>query len=205
MALNRLCQCGIKYFAGSIKPHWEKSPPEWILKWVNLSMVFAINEHTQNGEINPDMVFGPNSAFRAKIFLQDGVRIPTHIGPKAGGRYPMGNDSALARKIANLGYKAYQVSDAVVGHMIPAKNMDMDWIVARAERFGWGLVVQHPEWFEKFKGLSLFAIKKRLKFWLYIPSFYIAKYLMPHCHRRFKTMYWYYYQKGVFTGVDSDI
>ena len=191
-------------FGGEIRPAWEKQPPQWILDWVNLRMLYAINQGTEEGEINPDLVFGPNSCFRAALFLEKGNRIPTHIGPKSGGAYPMGNDSMLAKILSDQGYKAYQVPDAIVGHMIPAKNLEEDWIIRRAERFGWGMVVQHPEWFDEYRLVSLRWLRRRIQYVVFLLLFYPAKYLLPRSERRFKLLYWTYYLKGVFRGIKNE-
>jgi GT2 family glycosyltransferase len=188
-------------FGGEIRPAWETEPPQWIFEWVNTRMVFALNEGTAEGEINPDLVFGPNSAFRAHLFLKEGNRIPTHIGPKSGGAYPMGNDSALAKLLSDQGHRAYHVPSAIVSHMIPAKNLDEDWIVRRAERYGWGQVVQHPEWFTAYKMPSLFGLRKRIRFLLHSVLFFFAEKFMSHSRKRYNILYWYYYQKGLFRGL----
>ena len=194
-------ECSI--FGGEIRPAWEEEPKQWILDWVNLQMVYAINEGTEEGEINPDLVFGPNSCFRAKLFLEDGNRIPTHIGPKSGGAYPMGNDSALAKLLSDQGHKAYHVPNAIVGHMVPKKNLDEDWIIKRAERFGWGMVVQHPEWFDEYRHVSLRWLRRKIQYMVFSVLFYPAKFL-PLSHKRFKLLYWTYYLKGVYRGIRNE-
>lgn len=190
-------------FGGEIQPAWERRPEDWIMNWVNLRMIFAINQDTLGGEINPDLVFGPNSAFRGKIFLDEGVRVPTHIGPRSGGSYPMGNDSALAKLLSDKGHKAWHVPEAIVQHMIPARNMTEEWIIQRAERFGWGMVVQHPEWFDDYRPVSVAWLKKRLKYALHSCLYYPVK-LLPKSRRRFNFIYWVYYQKGVFKGIREE-
>ncbi len=50
------------------------APPEdWILNWVPQSPTFAIL-NSEEGPIDPRLVFGPNMAIRADIF-QDGYRL----------------------------------------------------------------------------------------------------------------------------------
>ena len=190
-------------FGGEIRPAWEKSPPQWLLDWVDIRMVYALNEGAEEGDISPDLVFGPNSAFRAFLFTDKKMRVPTHIGPKTGGAYPMGNDSALSKMLSQKGYKAWHTPEAIVQHMIPAHHMEEQWIVKRAERYGWGMVVLHPEWFEEYRSVSLVWLKKRIKYFIYSLLFYPAHFL-PHCHRRYKLLYWYYYQKGVFRGIAGE-
>lgn len=187
-------------FGGEIRPHWEIEPPEWVLQWVNVSMVFAINEGHKDDEINPEMVFGPNSAFRADLFTKENIRFPLNIGPKSGGSYPMGNDTILVQLLAEKGNKAWHVPSAIVQHMIPKSHIDEQWIIGRAERYGWGRVILHPEWFKNYDKISFAWAKKFIKFCAFSVLFFPFKH-MPRSHLRYKFLYSYYYQKGIIKGL----
>ena len=179
-------------FGGEIKPAWEVEPEPWILQWVNCSMVFAINEGQENGEIDPELIFGPNSAFRAHLLHGDNVSLQSNLGPKANTIYPMGNDTALSQFFADKGCKAFHVPKAVVWHIVPRVHLTEDWILKRAERYGWGQVL-----LEKAQKNRVMAL---ISYWFFTFLYFICK-PMPKSWLRYKILYGSYYYKGILRGL----
>ena len=123
-------------FGGPILPKWEVLPEDWVSSWIPLGPVFGILPPLEEGPINPRSVFGANMAIRAAIF-HSGYRFDETVGPQ-GGSYAMGSEADLTRRLAKAGFKAWHCRDAVIHHMIRSYQMNKDWVLARAVRYGRG-------------------------------------------------------------------
>ncbi len=124
-------------FGGRILPHWEIPPEEWLTSWVPLSPVFAVLDHIDdNGPVENYLVYGPNMAIRNAIF-HAGFRFDESIGPQ-GNNYAQGSETQLLLKLRDAGYRAWHCRDAVVRHIVKSSQMDMNWVLARAVRYGRG-------------------------------------------------------------------
>ena len=116
-------------------PCWPSEPEPWVLTEVPLGAVYALTDPKQKtGLVNADMVWGPNMAVRSRVF-EKGFRFDENIGPAAG-QYTMGSEVEFTCRVAREGYQSWFLSEAVVGHMIRPNQMDRNWIVKRAYRFG---------------------------------------------------------------------
>ena len=124
-------------FGGTVVPHWEIRPEEWIPAWVPLGPVFSITDPSwKEGPMSPGFVFGTNMAIRAEIF-ESGYQFDVRIGPR-GRNYPMGSETELTLRLANAGFKAWHCKQAVVEHIIRKFQMNRGWILGRALKFGRG-------------------------------------------------------------------
>lgn len=124
-------------FGGKIEPEWPYQPPAWIMDNVQLGVVYAVsNENWQSGPIDPIHVMGANMAVRSSVF-EKGLRFETSIGPN-GGNYAMGSETEFTCRLSDLGYHSFYVKSAVVKHIIRPHQLAVDWILARAFRFGRG-------------------------------------------------------------------
>lgn len=127
---------GYTIFGGSITPRWEALPPPWV-GWVELGPVFSVTDaNLTEGELRPVQVFGPNMAVRSHVF-HSGVRFNPEIGPR-GNDYAMGSESELMLRLADAGYKAWFVPEAVVEHFIRRDQLKTSWVLARSYRYGRG-------------------------------------------------------------------
>jgi len=124
-------------FGGSVLPRWEVSPPSWI-GWVkDPGPVFTLTDPSLNeGPVEPFLVFGPNMAIRNRIF-QSGVRFDTSIGP-GGASYAMGSETEILLRLGRQGEKAWHAPRAVVEHLVRKEQLDKQWILQRAIRWGRG-------------------------------------------------------------------
>jgi glycosyltransferase involved in cell wall biosynthesis len=123
-------------FGGPILPKWKSPPEKWITMWVPLGPTFAILNPLEEGPIPPRSVFGPNMAIRANIF-ERGYRFDETIGPK-GTNYAMGSETELLRRLARGGFQAWHCRGAVVQHIIRSSQMNVEWVLTRAVRYGRG-------------------------------------------------------------------
>ena len=123
-------------FGGPILPKWELPAEDWILTWVPIGPTFSLLNPFDEGPINPRLVFGPNMAVRAEIF-QSGHRFDETIGPQ-GSNYAMGSETEFLRRLAKNGYTAWHCRGAVVEHIIRAFQMNQEWVLRRAVRYGRG-------------------------------------------------------------------
>ena len=88
------------------------------------------------GEIPPDLVFGPNMAIRSSLF-HAGNRFDESIGPR-GVSYPMGSETELVLRLHRGGHRAMHVQNAVIEHFVRGEQLTEKWVMARAIRFGRG-------------------------------------------------------------------
>ena len=123
-------------FGGPIFPHWETPPAEWILSWVPLAPTYAISDNQDEGPIDNHLVYGPNMAVRSSIF-QNGYKFNEHIGPNRK-NYAQGSETELLLRLGRAGFKAWHCRKAIVRHMIRSHQMEKNWVLKRAIRFGRG-------------------------------------------------------------------
>lgn len=158
-------------FGGTVVPHWEIRPEEWIPAWVPLAPVFTITDPSwKEGPISPNLVFGTNMAIRAEIF-EAGYRFDVGVGPR-GHNYAMGSETELTLRLAKAGFKAWHCKQAVVEHIIRKFQMKRAWILGRALRFGRGqyrLKIQYEIVKRKsYLGIPRYLIKEIVKQGLYV-------------------------------------
>jgi glycosyltransferase involved in cell wall biosynthesis len=127
-------------FGGPVLPKWESPPEDWVrnLDWVPGGVVFLIsNPNLEEGPIDPDLIWSPNMAVRADIF-EAGHRFDTAIGPDGSDSYPMGSETEFIRRMDQAGFKPWFSKRVVVYHMVRSHQMDQEWALKRAVRFGRG-------------------------------------------------------------------
>lgn len=123
-------------FGGRIVPRWPFTPPQWVLDWVPLGVTYAVLDDTATGPISPGMIWGANMAVRAEIFA-NGVRFDESIGPK-GSQYPMGSETSFNETLGKLGHQAWHCAAASVEHIIRPRQLEQQWVLERAYKFGRG-------------------------------------------------------------------
>jgi glucosyl-dolichyl phosphate glucuronosyltransferase len=122
-------------FGGKIIPRWPYPPPSWLLAEISLGVVYAVTPpDLTDGPIDPDWVWGPNMCVRKEVF-NSGLRFNEAVGPTHGD-YIMGSETNFTARAQAHGFKSWHVSNAVVEHMIREEQMELEWIVRRARRFG---------------------------------------------------------------------
>lgn len=122
-------QPSFSMFGGSIVPHWEVPPENWILK-VRCSLLAITDPAWEDGPIAAPRLFGPNMAVRSDL-IRAGYRFDTSLGP-AGSRYRMGEDTDFVQRLGEAGFKAWHCKRAVVAHIIRIDQMKKEWVLRRA-------------------------------------------------------------------------
>lgn len=123
-------------FGGAIVARWAKPPRPWIA-WLNQAAAYTITDPSlREGPLDPKEIYGPNMAIRSDIF-RSGLRFDTSIGPR-GASYPMGSETELVLRLGRLGHKAWHVQHSVVEHFVREEQLEMEWVMQRAVRFGRG-------------------------------------------------------------------
>jgi glycosyltransferase involved in cell wall biosynthesis len=137
-ALRRAADAHPKYniFGGRILPRWETAPAQWILDWVFMAPVFTLTDPSwPEGPMEPWKVFGPNMAVRALVFAQN--KFDASIGPN-GSQYAMGSETEFVKRLTDRGNLSWHVRGASVEHFVRTEQLNREWILGRAVRFGRG-------------------------------------------------------------------
>lgn len=137
-------------FGGTIVPDWGAEPPDWIVNTVPLGLTYGLTAATlADGPVFPGLVWGANMALRRAVF-DAGYRFDETIGPN-GAAYAMGSETELTRRLDAAGYRSWFCPGAVVAHYIRPWQLQPDYVLQRAWRFGRGKYRQDeagvfPEW-----------------------------------------------------------
>jgi glycosyltransferase involved in cell wall biosynthesis len=132
-----VAQPAYSIFGGVVVPRWAEPPSDWILSWVPQGPTFTVTDPaTAEGPIGSDSIFGPNMAVRSSVF-ESGLRFDSSIGPR-GPSYAMGSETEFVRRALAKGFRAWFVRDAIVEHLVAKTQMQEEWILRRAVRYGRG-------------------------------------------------------------------
>lgn len=157
-------------FGGHIVPHWPSPPPRWITERTPLGVTFALTDpQLPAGEIFPGLIWGPNMMVRRSVF-DTGLRFNEAIGPSAG-QYMMGSETEFNIRAHGQGHACYFEPRAVVQHIIRPKQMEPQWVVQRAYRFGRNAWNQYANGNEKDRvptvmGMPRWRFKSYVEHWL---------------------------------------
>lgn len=152
-------------FCGPITALWPHQPPAWILRDVPLDMVYAITaKEYPEAQCSVQLAWGPNFGLR-RALLESALPLPERIGP-IGKDYPMGSESFLY-PLADVGHKTFFIPAARVQHIIRPFQMERQWVLGRAYRYGRGHcrmhLTKHPRRFIEVFGRPRWAVLNYLK------------------------------------------
>lgn len=183
-------------FSGLIEPEWEKQPEPWLLSWVDLAPIYALNGAAPTGPIAARQIFGPNSAFRTRILPRTYTIENIDVGPDAKKRqYAMGGDTAFALHLEQKGHRALHSRSPSVRHIIPKTYVEKAWILSRAERYGKGSVHFYPHRYVSRPQICGVPVSLLLR----LAASYIATSAMavlPVSKMQWNTLWSYHMQKG---------
>lgn len=124
-------------FGGPIEPRFPPGTPGWIAApdFVLASEAFGRRSRQPEGP-TAALPFGANLALRAALF--EGLRFDEAVGPVAGASYAQGSEWALLTRLRAQGVGFVHVPDAAVVHRILPHQVEVEWLLGRAERIGRG-------------------------------------------------------------------
>jgi len=120
-------------FGGTIMPHWEVPPPDWILPFQFPTLTIT-NPDWDEGPSLAHRAWGPNMVISAEA-LETGHRFDESRGP-IGSRYQMGDETEFVHRLVSAGFKVWHSKRLVVSHMIRTYQMRKDWMLRRAVAVG---------------------------------------------------------------------
>ncbi|MDJ1483152.1 glycosyltransferase [Cytophagaceae bacterium YF14B1] len=117
---------------GKVVPIWEKEPPDWLNPklYGALSLIDYSPEKTF---LDKKLPFSVNMSFQKTLLAQYGG-FDIALGRK-GDKLLSGDETAIAIRIRNAGYKVYYDPAIEVGHHIPSSRLDQSWFT---KRYYWG-------------------------------------------------------------------
>jgi glycosyltransferase involved in cell wall biosynthesis len=121
-------------FGGTIIPHFQSPPPEWMIKsQFHFEEIYAAR-CLPSGPVEATAIFGPNMAVRKTIF-SEGLIFNEDIGPNGNNKnYPMGSEA---------GHKAYFAAGPAVRHIVRPHQIVTAYWISRAYKHGLGAGLQY--------------------------------------------------------------
>lgn len=131
------CYSSASVFGGPIEPAFPPETPDWIRApdFPLASQAFGWFPARVEGE-SEALPYGANLAIRAAIFEQ--TRFDERIGPAAGRRYAQGSEYELLMRLRARGERFVHVPTARIVHVLEPHQIELDWLLGRAERVGRG-------------------------------------------------------------------
>jgi glycosyltransferase involved in cell wall biosynthesis len=123
-------------FGAGVIPKWPIQPPKWILNAIPQQVAFVVTDKINEGKCDCMKFFGPNFAIR-KTTIDSVGYFDENIGPTIG-NYAMGSESSYLMRLKNLGYEGYFIENNDVQHIIRKNQMELNWLLGRALRYGKG-------------------------------------------------------------------
>ncbi len=124
-------------FGGPIDPVFPPQTPAWLRDpdFILASEAFGAKRKSSEGYTEA-LSFGANLALRASVF--EGLQFDEAIGPVAAASYPQGSEYELLVRLRQRGARFVHVPDAEVAHVILPHQVELEWLLGRAERIGRG-------------------------------------------------------------------
>jgi hypothetical protein len=162
-AAARWPSCDI--LAGVIRPRFPAGAPAWTGHEPFRSVLFAAYEHEGDEGPIEHLPFGPNYAIRSLALGAE--TFDGRVGPN-GSEYAMGGETELLRRLRARGAQTAYVPGAVVEHVIRREQLREEFVVARAARFGRGLVrLGDVEWSpHRLFGVPRYLVRELAEAWL---------------------------------------
>jgi hypothetical protein len=123
--------CQGSFFGGPVEVDYDKTPPQWLLKYLPASATGYVPGTSGWQAI---WFLGANwAAFSDELRKANGFNIDR--GPQSR-NYAVGQDTEAQRNLARIGCVPIIVPDAKVWHFIPQERCSKRWALQRAHRHG---------------------------------------------------------------------
>ena len=128
---------GFDLFVGATRPLWPGAPPAMPLDDQQVAIIFGVNGHMSEGPCSPMCVLGTNMALRAAVFA-GGLRFNETIGPDGSGRYAMGSETELGKRLGEAGVRCWFSEGPKVEHIVRPRQLQPLSMAQRGYRWGRG-------------------------------------------------------------------
>lgn len=153
------------FYGGSLAPNYEDEPEQWLIEFLPESAKgFSLGS---KGKLLTGSPFlgGNHAVPREALEAIGGYDLRSAVGDNTGA---VGEEKRMQAKLAEQGYKAVYVPDALVLHFVPKNNCDKKWLKKRARRHGFteGCIDVEKKNVRLFMGFPLFCVRALLTLWL---------------------------------------
>lgn len=163
--INPFDDAHIVMVAGKVVPHYESTPPEWIVQFNSALSLLDLGNVPH--AITPyGSAVGCNMAIRKNDLFAVGGFNPDGFGDRRLIKYRGDGEGGLSRKLHDNEGIIWYAPDAVLKHRISQKRMTMDYIKRRAENSGVEATFCHYRYNNRRLPiilLSLFALNSIMK------------------------------------------
>lgn len=124
-------------FAGQVRHHWQKKPPDWLVQLAECGRSYAGTPvDLPAGPIEPSAVKGPNLAARRRVMER--LKFDETLGYTAGAPQVAGEETEWAKRAAQNGYRLWHVPRACVKHIVRPHQIGAKPVIIRYLRIGRG-------------------------------------------------------------------
>ena len=129
-------------FAGQVRHHWEKEPPDWLVRLAEMGLAFAGTPIDLGGEeLHWSMVKGLNFAVRPEVLETCHFRSDLWV---AGSKIHGGEETDFARQVLERGHAIRFVSEARVKHIVRTSQIGVIPILRRYYGIGHSWAMTEP-------------------------------------------------------------
>jgi glycosyltransferase involved in cell wall biosynthesis len=126
---------GAQVFGGRVLASWPAENPEPARHGLFEHAYAVADWDLAEGPYSAHQVFGPNMAYRARVFA-DGRRFDPRFGPDGTDAYITGSETSLNLQLERAGMAPVYLPRAVVSHRIRREQLEPAWLYRRAFRLG---------------------------------------------------------------------
>lgn len=117
---------------GKVLPHWEVSPPDWVLRLMNNALLSLCNYGDEVIIRKTDLAYSCHEAIRKDVFWQSGGFNPENTA----GIWLGDGETGLGIKVQKLGLCFAYMPDAITRHIIPAYRLTQRYLNNRLANQG---------------------------------------------------------------------
>lgn len=113
---------------GKVIPKWEKTPPDWVKKYLSNQWLSLLDKKMELCIAHYDFgVYSCHEAIKRDIFMKTGGFHPENTA----GEWVGDGETGFNMEVQNMGYSFAYVGDAVTEHIIPSTRMTQDYLNKR--------------------------------------------------------------------------
>jgi hypothetical protein len=161
-------------FGSTILPKFPDRTPDWIADPYFSYGTVAYSRYyprKEEGYVNI-APFGCSFAVRREIFQS--FSFNDLVGPNTSKKYIMGSETEFLNRLQQAGYRFIYAKNSRVEHIIRPEQIEVNWLLARAYKYGKSRAFLHPPTGNKSVVLIKLLVKTSIAWFLYIFSLFLA-------------------------------